>query len=134
MPPRAACRGVQGAAADRPADPRAPADRIQFIITGYKLFVGSHKKAAAQLPAVVWAVDPPTARMWHAKADVMRVMKHLGSIRNADAAWLESIPGWCWKTEKTAKHVKTLRNKYRNNTITPQEYLVAVSMPGWSWA
>lgn len=95
--------------------------------------MGSHKKAAAQLPAVVWAVDPPTARMWEAKADVMRVMKHLGSIRDADAAWLESIPGWTWKAEKTAKHVKTLRNKYRNNTITPQEYLVAVSMPGWSW-
>ena len=115
---------------DRPC----AADRIHFIVTGYKLFVGSHKKAAAQLPAVVWTVDPLTARMWEAKADVMRVMKHLGSIQDADAAWLESIPGWNWKTEKTAKHVKTLRNKYRNNTITPQEYLVAISMPGWTWA
>ena len=95
--------------------------------------MGSNKKAAALLPAVVWAVDPLTTRMWHAKADVMRVMKYLGSIKDADAAWLESIPGWYWKTEKTAKHVKTLRQKYHNNSITPQEYLVAVSMPGWTW-
>ena len=95
--------------------------------------MGSNRKAAALLSAVNWAVDPPTAKMWHAKADVMRIMKHLGSIQDADVAWLESIPGWCWKTEKTAKHVKTMRNFYRKNTILPGEYLAAVSIPGWTW-
>lgn len=97
------------------------------------MYLASNKRVASQLPQAAWYITPAAVRMWKAKAEVLRVMKHLRSIREADAAAAEMIPGWTWNEEATAKYVETLRAKYWEGKITPHEMVLANAFPGWRW-
>ncbi len=118
----------------RAPDDRVPrAARVNFVMTGYKLFVAANHKVRSSLPPEVWRVSPMDARMWHAKADLLRVMNYIGALRDVDITWAESIPGWTWNVELTAFYVNSTREKYWSGTISTQEVLVANSIPNWRW-